>query len=208
MNAFSFPRTLAVLLLTATTARAELMNYGTDDSDDSTLVSAEDLESCGCENTSGVTLGNGSSSQFSATSMSSDDCGPFDTSLTAVLGAGVSDGLPPEFYFGGAVGMILISGGPATLQYDFLEGAGISIATNIEIGGEVVAGIQPGGDYKGRPFAFTYGGVTYCGTFVDGLVSFVPEPSTACILLTSLACGGYSLWTRRRNLQRRSGRGA
>jgi len=86
MNAFSFPRTLAVLLLTATTARAELMNYGTDDSDDSTLVSAEDLESCGCENTSGVTLGNGSSSQFSATSMSSDDCGPFDTSLTAVLG--------------------------------------------------------------------------------------------------------------------------
>jgi hypothetical protein len=114
-----------------------------------------------------------SSAEPSSSSSSSPPCGQeFDTTLTAVLGAGVSEGLPEEFYYVSTVGMSFVSGAPATLQYNDLGPAGLSISTDISIGGEIVAGIAPGGDYTGRPFAFTYGGVTYCGTFVDGLVSF------------------------------------
>ena len=62
--------------------------------------------------------------------------------------------------------------GVGTLQYDNLHLSGPSIVTYIKIGGIYVAIITVSASYTNRSFAFTYGGVTYCGNFVDNTLNF------------------------------------
>jgi hypothetical protein len=87
-----------------------------------------------------------------------------------VLGANADD---TSQYFASVLGISISTlSGVGTLQYDNLHLSGVSIVTYIKIGGTYVAIICVSASYATRSFAFTYGGVTYCGTFVDGTLNF------------------------------------
>jgi hypothetical protein len=211
MHAFSFTRTLAVLLLTATTARAELMNYGTDDGDDTALVSMEDLASCGCENTSGMSLGNESSIFFSATSMSSNGSGyggsltlPSGTSITAknnydcLTGLDVSvstvlDSNPelPGLYYGEDAenGWICVSGDALEFRFEALGSDGLPYAADVYIDEVLLANITYPPVYENRPIAVIYEDRVYCGTISESGVymTAVPEPSVGILLMVATA---------------------
>lgn len=125
--------------------------------------------------TSEEVVSSSGSEEFVSSSSSEGEVEPpcgqvFDTSLTTVLGANQDI---PDLYYAESVSMVVITvGSVGNLQYNNLGPAGLPLTMDVEIGGEVVAQIQPGGDYNGRPFAFTYGGNTYCGNFIEGTVSF------------------------------------
>jgi hypothetical protein len=87
-----------------------------------------------------------------------------------VLGANSDD---PSQYYASVLGISMSTiSGPGTLQYNNLSLSGPSIVTYIRIDGTYVAIITVSASYATRSFAFTYGGVTYCGTFVDGTLNF------------------------------------
>jgi hypothetical protein len=87
-----------------------------------------------------------------------------------VLGANSGD---TSQYYASVLGISISTiSGVGTLQYNNLSSSGVSIVTYIRIGGTYVAIITVSASYATRPFAFTYGGVTYCGSFADGTLNF------------------------------------
>jgi hypothetical protein len=81
-------------------------------------------------------------------------------------------------FYGESVGISLVSVSQTiTLQYDNLDVSGPAFIMDIQIGGEIVASATVAFGigsqlYLGKAFAVSYGGLTYCGTFTNGMVSF------------------------------------
>lgn len=111
-----------------------------------------------------------SSSSSSDASSSSSGCGPFNTTLTTVLGAFPS---VPDAYYADAIGMIFMTAGSSgVLNYNDLGPVGFGLDIEIRIGGNVVATVSTGLEYNGMPYSFVYGGTTYCSTFANGTTNF------------------------------------
>jgi len=111
----------------------------------------------------------GSSSSSVGSSSSSVACGPFNLSVTTQLGLNPEN---PDLFFGENVGVSVVSLEQVTLSYDDLNVSGLPFVMNVEVEGNLVATANMAPNYLNRQFSFTYQGVTYCGTFVSGTVSF------------------------------------
>lgn len=119
----------------------------------------------------GDTLSGSSSSSSSAvgSSSSSAGCGPFNLSITTQLGLNPET---PDLFFGENVGVSVVSTEQVTLSYDNLNVSGLPFMMEIQLGGNLLASVTMATNYLNKTFAFTYQGVTYCGTFVSGAVTF------------------------------------
>ena len=84
-----------------------------------------------------------------------------------------------------------------TISWDASTGLSVNYGGSPLVSGLAIPGFTP---VAGDTFAFNgFDGLSTQSVYIDNVsIQTVPEPSTSLIALAGLACGGFSMWRRRK----------